>query len=257
MPLFKPFVAALVVVFAVPVSAWAADDDDGVSPYRPSVSTPAQLPKPGQLEFEFGGLSARTGSARRDSLPYQFKLAFSKEWGVLLGGDAYVSARDDTGNRVRGAGDTNLVLKRAFEIDDATAFGVELGVKLPSAKDTIGSGKADYTTNGIFSKDFGKLHMDANLNFTRLGAIDPDTGRVQTGWSASFSHPLSDKWGGTVELSGTHRSGVQNTAQLLGAVTYNVSKKLVIDFGVARGLTGASQDWSFFAGAVFPIAKLW
>jgi hypothetical protein len=253
----KPLSAVLMLSLCALVVPAHAADDDGVSPYRPSVSTPAQLPKPGQLEFELGGLSAKTGDARRDSLPYQFKLAFNKEWGVLLGGEAYVSARDDSGNRLRGVGDTNVVLKRAFEVDDATAFGLELNVKLPSAKDGIGSGKTDWTGNGIFSKDFGKLHMDTNLNFTRLGAIDPGTGRVQTGWSASFSHPLVDKWGATGELSGTHRNGMQNTAQLLGAVTYNASKTLVLDFGVARGLTGASQDWSFFAGAVFPLAKLW
>jgi hypothetical protein len=254
MPFFKPLAIVLIASFALPV---LAADDDGVTPYRPSVSTPAQLPKPGQLEFELGGLSAKTGAARRDSMPYLFKLAFSKEWGVLLGGDAYVSARDDTGNRVRGLGDTTLVLKRAFEVDDATAFGLELGVKLPTAKDIIGSGKTDSILNGIFSKDFGKLHMDTNLNFTRQGAVDAGTGRVQTGWSASFSIPLAEKWGATAELSGTRRSGVPNTAQLLTAATYNVSKTLVLDFGVARGLTGASQDWSFFAGAVFPIARLW
>jgi hypothetical protein len=255
MPRFKPLAFALLSTFIV-ASATAAEDD-GVSPYRPSVSSPAQLPKPGQLEFELGGLSARTGEARRNSLPYQFKLAFNKEWGVLLGGDAYVWARDDTGGRERGVGDTNLVLKRAFEVDEATAFGLELGVKLPTAKDTIGSGKSDYVLNGIFSRDFGKLHMDTNLNFTRLGVIGADSSRVQTGWSTSFSLPVADKWGVTTELSGTRRGGAQNTAQLLAAGTFNASKTLVLDFGVARGLTGASQDWSFFAGAVFPIAKLW
>jgi hypothetical protein len=151
----------------------------------------------------------------------------------------------------------NVVLKRAFEIDDATAFGLELGAKLPTAKDTIGSGKTDYSLNGIFSKDLGKLHMDGNLNFMRLGAVEVETSRTQTGLSASFSLPLADQWGVTAELSGTRRRGAPNTAQLLTAASYSPSKKLVIDFGVARGLTSASQDWSFFSGAVFPIANLW
>jgi len=248
--LIFPLAAAL----ALPAHAAG---DDGVTPYRPSVSTPAQLPKPGQLELDVGGLSAKTGNARRASLPYEFKLALNKEWGVLLLGEAHVSARDDSGGQVRGVGDTGIVLKRAFEVDDATAFGLELNIKLPTAKDTIGSGKTDYGVNGIFSKDFGQLHMDANLNFTRLGGIDPDTGRVQTGWSASFSHPFGDKWGGTAELSGTYRSGAQSTAQWLAAATYNASKSLVLDVGLTHGLTGASPDWSFFAGAVFPIATLW
>jgi hypothetical protein len=151
----------------------------------------------------------------------------------------------------------NVVLKRAFIIDDATALGLEFNVKAPTAKNTIGSGKTDYTVNGILSRDFGKLHMDANLNLTRLGLADPVAARTQTGWSASFSLPLSDKWGGTAELSGTHRGGAPNTAQFLAALTYSPSKRLVIDAGLARGLTSASQDWSFFTGFVMPIAKLW
>ena len=59
----------------------AADGDvaDAITPYRPSVSSPAQLPLAGQLEFELGGLRTRSPDARRSSLPYQFKLAFSPE----------------------------------------------------------------------------------------------------------------------------------------------------------------------------------
>jgi len=53
--------------------------------------------------------------------------------------------------------------------------------------------KRDFTLNGIFSKDIGTIHMDANLNATRLGSYDVGTGRIQTGLSASFSTPVSEK----------------------------------------------------------------
>ena len=43
--------------------------DDAITPYRPSVSNSAQLPLPGQLELELGGLHAKSGDARRDTLP--------------------------------------------------------------------------------------------------------------------------------------------------------------------------------------------
>lgn len=234
-----------------------ADEDAGVLPYRPSVSNPAQLPQAGQLEFEAGGLSARSGDARRASLPYLFKLAFNPQWGVLLGGEAYVSARDESGARARGLGDTNLVLKRAFLVDDATAFGLEFGVKLPTAKDSIGSGSTDYSVNGIFSEDMGKLHMDLNLNFSKLGGVDVGTSRVQTGLSSSFSLPINDQWGANLEWSGARRSGVASTAQLLGALTYSPSKRLTMDAGVIRGLNKASPDWSLFTGIVVPLARLW
>ena len=234
-----------------------ADDTAGVTPYRPSVSTPAQLPAVGQLEYEAGFLSTRDGGARRDSVPVLFKLAFSEQWGVLVGGDAYVSARDGSGARARGLGDTEVVLKRAFLVDSATAFGVELAAKLPTAKDSMGSGKADYTLNTIFSKDIGKVHMDANANVTRLGAVDAGTGRNQTGLSASFSNEFAEHWGATAELSGTHRNGADNTAQLLLAAAYSPSKRVTIDFGVAHGLNAASPDWSLFGGLVVPLGQLW
>ncbi|MEG1116606.1 MAG: transporter, partial [Janthinobacterium sp.] len=145
-----------------------AQDSDPVLPYRPSVASPAQLPVPGQLEFEAGGLLSKTDGTRRASLPYTFKLAFTPEWGVLLEGEGVVRARDDTGRRETGVGDTTVVLKRAFLLDSATALGLELGWKLPTAKDSIGSGKSDVSLNGIFSRDVGAVHMDVNLNATRL-----------------------------------------------------------------------------------------
>ena len=48
-------------------TAAAAADDDAITPYRPSVSSPAQLPVPGQLEIELGGLHARSDDSRRSS----------------------------------------------------------------------------------------------------------------------------------------------------------------------------------------------
>jgi hypothetical protein len=249
-----PLAAALLLTCAA--SPVLAQQVATVTPYRPSVSNPAQLPTPGQLEFEGGVLSTRGGD-RRDSVPVLFKLAFSEQWGVLAGGDAFVSARDSDGGQLRGIGDTSLVLKRAFIVDGATAFGLELGAKLPTARTGIGSGKADYELNTIFSKDFGQLHMDGNANLTRLGAREPGTGRNQSGLSLSFSTEVAERWGVNAELSGTQRSHADNTAQLLLAATYSPSKSMTIDAGVIHGLNAASPDWALFTGIVVPLAKLW
>ena len=243
----------------LPASARAGDSDP-ILPYRPSVSSPAQLPVAGQLELEFGGLSHRagagSGTSRRDSLPYQLKLAFSSEWGLLLGGEAQVALREG-GTRSRGVGDTNVILKRAWLIDDATTFGMELGAKLPTARDTLGSGKADATLNAIYSKDLGPVHMDANLNATRLGAVDPGTGRLQTGASASFSLPLNAQWGVTAEASGTRQRGADSTTQVLAALSFSPTKRLSFDIGMARAARPTPGATSYFAGVVFPVASLW
>ncbi|CDG83556.1 transporter [Janthinobacterium agaricidamnosum] len=248
---------SLLASLSLALPLYAQDRLGPVTPYRPSVSSPAQLPLAGQLELELGGLSGKTGDSRRSSLPYALKLGFTPEWGIVIEGEAYIAARDDDGGHARGAGDTTLVLKRAFLVDDATAFGLELGAKIPTARDTIGSGKADYSVNAIFSRDIARVHMDANLNLTRLGAYADDGGRIQTGWSAAFSVPLSERWDATAELSGTRLRGADSSAQFLLAATYSPNPRLAIDVGLARGLTPASPDWSLFSGLVVPLARVW
>ena len=251
----------LLLLLAGATGSAAAQDDSGgyaaVVPYRPSVSTPAQLSAPGQLELELGGQQSKLDDSHRASLPYTLKLAFSPEWGVLVEGDAYVDQRAGDDPHARGVGDTTLVLKRAFLIDDATAFGLELGAKVPTAKDSIGSGKSEYSVNGIFSRDQGSVHMDVNLNLTRLGAVDPGTARTQSGAALALSTPVSERWGATAELSGTHQVGAASTAQLLVAATFNPTKQMEVDIGVARGLNSASPDWTWFSGFVVPLARLW
>jgi len=250
----------LAAIASFSLTVFAAETTD-VTPYRPTVSNPAQLPAAGQLELELGGMKSQPGAQaddrRRGSLPYLLKFGFSQEWGVLLGGDAYVSTDDAGGGRAHGLGDTTVLAKRAFLIDDANALGVEFGAKLPTARDAIGSGKTDYLVNGIYSRDFGKLHLDANVNFTRMGAVEADAARMQTGYSAAFSMPLSEKWGATAELSGTRRGGTPSTAQWLAALTYSPSKRMTLDAGLIKGLNNASPDWALFAGIVVPVARFW
>jgi hypothetical protein len=170
-----------------------------------------------------------------------------------------VHQTDDTGARSRGVGDTVLVLKRAWKVDDLSGFGVEAGAKLPTAKDSVGSGKADVTLNTIYSRELGPVHMDANLNVTRLGLRDdpPGSSRTQVGVSAAFSTALSDRWGLTGELSGAHRKGTDNGSQVLAALTYGPTRRLTFDAGVARSLHLSPKTTSFFAGVTLPLAKVW
>lgn len=247
---------ALAVLAALSLPAWAAGEPE-VAPYRPSVSNPAGLPTPGQLELEFGVQHDKDHGARSDSLPYLLKLAFTREWGVLLGGNAQVWERDEQGMRRHGAGDTGITLKRAFLIDDNLGFGLEFGANLPTAKRGLGSGKADYTLNAIYSQGIRKLHLDVNLNATRIGAPEEGSGRVETGLAAALAMPLGRNWSAVAEWSGTRRSGAQSTAQVLAAVSYSPDLKFSIDAGFAKGLNGATPDWSFFTGFVIPVARLW
>ena len=176
---------------------------------------------------------------------------------IEFGGEAFVSANDGQGNLDRGFGDTNLILKRAFLIDAATSLGLEIGVKLATAQEHIGSGQADESINNILSHDFGDVHMDVNINFTQVGLVNVGESPIQVGEAASFSYPLTHKIGIIAEPSSLQRSGTSTTAQILTAVTYSPSKILTFDTGYAKGLNKASQDYSLFFGVVLPVARLW
>ena len=226
-----------------------------VVPYRPSVSTPAALSAPGWLETEVGLLASEGGDPeRREAVPYTFKYAFSPDWGIRLAGEALVRGYDPDGRRTVGLGDTSLVLKSQLPVNDRSAFGLELGVGAATAPPGLnsGSGKTDYSLNGIYSADFGSAyHVDINYAVTRLGAIGPADGRLQGLWAAALSKAFNQRWGVVGELSGTHQSGVERTAQCLVAASLTPANKISWDFGVARGLTAATSSWSLFAGATF------
>jgi hypothetical protein len=252
----------LLACLVLSATARAADtpDDGGpaVVPYRPSVSTPAQLSAPGYLELEAGGLRATgpdSGSSRL-TLLYTLKLAFTPDWGVRVGGDAWVR-QDGSGQRESGSGDTSVVLKRRFAISDATAWGLELGEKFATAGATRGSGHPDTTVNAIFSSDFAPAwHTDVNLSETRVGVASGEPHAWQTGWAAAVSRNLSDTWGAVGEFSGTHQAGTPSSAQFLVAASWAQSPGAVFDFGAAHGLNEASPHFQVFAGVTVRLARL-
>ena len=234
-----------------------AADIAAVTPYRPSVSTPAALSAPGWLELEAGLQHNRgSGPARRDSLPFTLKLAFTEDWGVRFGGEAWVRQTDDAGERLRGVGDSNIVLKRRFAINETSAFGLEAGTTLTTGKTGIGSEKSDRSINAIYSADLGEYHTDINLLGTRVGVVDPGVSRTQALWAASLSKALNDQWGVVGELSGTRQKGADGTSQFLFAASYNMSKSLSLDAGFARSLRSGVPDWSVFTGFTMLASRL-
>lgn len=235
-----------------------ADDSAAVTPYRPSVSTPAALSAPGWLEVEAGFLSSRAvDTSRRESLPYTFKLALTPDWGIRFGGDAFVRQRAADGSSLRGGGDSAIVLKRRLAMSDSSAFGIELGAQLPTARSGIGSGHSNVMVNGIYSSDLSaNWHTDINLAVTRFGSVDRSTGAWQHAWAAALSRNLNDTWGVVGELSGTRQRGYASTWQALAAASCSLSPALSIDLGVSKGLNNATGGWSVFAGLTFMAVRL-
>jgi hypothetical protein len=245
-----PTLSAAIGVFLIAASLPALSaEEPSVTPYRPSVANPAARPVPGYVEVEAGFERTKdTDPRRRDSLPVLFKYAFNENVGVLIGGDAYVRQHSDIDGKTSGVGDTSLTLKLHHALSDNLALGLEAGLKLPTAKDLIGTGKYDQTVNGIVSAELGKFDLDLNLGVTRVGAVDPGASRYAYTWAAELSRPINEKWGITGELSAVTQRGEPTTSQFLTAISYNFSKRVVFDAGMAWGLNRASIDRAMFAG---------
>ena len=139
------FCALAAATLAALTPAFAEDELPAVVPYRPTVSNPAELPAPGYPELEGGFLRTQGGdAARTDSLPLLFKLAWSENWGVLIGTDGYTWRHEFDGTYAQSSGDVRVVLKQRIPVSKTLALGVEYGVQLPMAR--VRSGLASPTT---------------------------------------------------------------------------------------------------------------
>lgn len=244
---YVPYVAAALLSVA---TADAADSDDELkaTPYRPTVSNPADLPVPHHFEWEAGGYSERDpGDAHHFSVPYLLKYAFTNDVGVVVGGESFIADRSG-GDTTRGWGDTSVTMKLHHAVSQSMAIGLEAGASLPTASRDLGSGRTGYTLNGIVSTGAAGYDIDINVGCTRLGIADAGASRTQVGWAVAASHDLEGKWGLAGELSGTGQRGTHGTAQFLNAVSFTAAPTLVFDGGALFGLNRESPRRGVFAG---------
>jgi hypothetical protein len=249
-----PFVA---VLLGAGIPAPTQAEEPMAVPYRPTVSTQANLPTPGWLEVEMGiGRSSGGDDKRRDNFNYLLKYAFDEDWAVMAGGEGHVRRRSVDDESFSGLGDTSFTLKRRFGYSEQTLFGLEGGFKSPTANNNIGSGKTDYTLNGILSSDRGPIHLDANLRATRLGAREQGTGRYETTWAAAFSINQENGSYVAAEVSGVNRRDTAPKTQFMAAVGYAPDKRTVFDFGASWGLSKSAPDWGVVAGVTYLWEKI-
>ncbi|RLJ68360.1 transporter [Sulfurisoma sediminicola] len=250
--------ATLLLALCLCASPARAEEPPAATPYRPTVSNPAELSAPGWLEVEAGHTRSKGGDAAwQDSTPWLLKLAFSEDFGILLGGDAALGETDAAGVRTRGHGDTTLTFKHHWGAGEDAAFGLEWGAKFATASNGLGTGKQDYVMNGIYSRDIGDVRIDANLGATRLGLETAGMARWQYAGAVAASRPLGERWSAALELSSSYRRGDATSSQWLAALGYAMTKRLVFDFGVDGRLTEAAPNWSAFLGVTYLTARLW
>ena len=247
-------------VMLAPQWAMAEGDEPSATPFRPTVTSGANISAPGWLELEFGGQRlGGNGMDARNSWPYLLKYSINDRFAVLLGGDSYVAVTPAQGGPdVNGQGDTTLTLKyRAPDAQEGISFGIETTVKFPTAATGLGSGERDYSIKGIYGIDLANgFHLDTNLMATRVGNASADQGQYQWAWAAAVSHSIGEAWTLAGDLSGTSQQGVPSTAQFLVAASFAASKRVVLDAGFAAGLNNDSPKFTVFTGLTVLLGKI-
>ncbi len=253
--LLQGFASLLVIAGVIVQTDGAHAEELRATPYRPTVSSPADLPAPGFLEVEFGGARTRDRSdqTRTTSLPTLFKFAINEDVGVLLGGDAHIAQRDANGTTLRGAGDSIAALKLRREVTSKSAVGVELGARFATARTGLGQPGTDYTGTGVYSVEFGDYNIDLNVGGTHVGRINPGEGRYRINGALALGAPIAGPFRLAVEVSGAARRGTTGSGQALAAVTWEVHRKLILDVGFARGLDRSKAE-TVFVGLTWLIA---
>jgi hypothetical protein len=238
-PRFSRFYGPCIIFYLGSFSV-LADDLPSVTPYRPTISNPAELSAPKHLEIEAGfehGTGA--GLAKHLAAPVTLKYAFNEDWGVLLNtGWLYDDGRD--GSLLDGWNSTSLLIKHRHLLDDVQALGIEFGLATPANAGHFTQGQPDLLLNTIYSVDIDKTRVDGNLGFTRLGDTEAAIDRHQTQWALAVSHSVTDDWSLAAEWAGNVREGASAYNQLLVCAAYGLSRTMVIDIGGAYGLSGDS-----------------
>jgi hypothetical protein len=235
-------------LFLLSISLIVHAEQLSVTPYRPTVSNPAELSALRHLELEFGAQSNQPGmKVVRNSLPFLLKYPFADQWGLLVGGEAWINSRNSD-ETISGFGNTSVLLKHYYPISRTLAVGFEMGAILPSARNSLGQGHTDYLANLIVSQDISDLRIDVNAGVTRRGFKEKDPDRFRYNWAIAASRMVTERWGIAGEFSGVLVKQQKPTSQFLASLNYLMTPQLMLDFGGTLGMTSITDDYGVFAG---------
>jgi hypothetical protein len=232
-----------------------------VVPARPTVSNPAEFQRPGVLQMEFGFNSnfRAAGVSSEWDAPLALRYAVSSRLLFEFDGDSPFRQRLTGGAHSSGIGDTALGVQGVLRHRKGTRPGVALAyyVKLPTAdaRKGLGTGRFDHSFITLLSDNFGKTTVDFNAIYLLAGRAGGG-GRASSGQAAlAASRAVTRRVGLQSELSGFGRNDTQAGAFfVLGAVTYQVNRRLVFDGGLRTGLTEGATRVGAFAGLTVGLA---
>ena len=241
----------------------SSDEPDFIVPARPTVSNPAEFQRPGVLQLEVGYNAnfLAPGIHLQQDMPLALRFAVSRRLLLEFDGDS-PSSQTVAGLRTTGAGDSQLGIQIVLQHEKESRPGFSLAyyIKLPTADSAqgLGTGRVDHNFIALVSKKVGGTTLDFNTTFLFSGRTT-NNGHAASGQGAlAASRNVTRRVGIEGELSGYSRNDAQSGAMLaLGAVTYQINRRLVLDSGLRFGLTRDAPRCGLFAGLTLGIGDLY
>lgn len=227
-------------------------DEITAVPNRPTFASTAETVQRGVFEVEYG-FELASGHQNINGL---------LKWGMFKDLELWflnIPIERDSGVAGRGDCGAGFKYRMSSQSKKSPTTSILYVATLPTATAELGSGALGHSVQLLLSKDFGKHHFDANEGVQFVGRPGA-SGFDRNYFSAlSYSHPIAGKWGWTGEVAGFSWTNANNPATmiLLGAGTYNVSSRLVLDGGAYLAVYGNLPRVTLFSGVTYSVADLY
>jgi hypothetical protein len=183
-----------------------------------------------------------------------------------LGAPLFATLPLAPGEQSSGLADLVLATKIRFasETDARPAFGVRLGVKLPTADEDkgIGLGTTDFFVSALIAKTVQSVRTVGNVGLFVMGnPEDAQEAATALGFGVSVARAMTNAFEVVGELNGRLTpfetvvpAGLESRAvfRLAGRYTYSM---LRVDFGMLAGITNRDPSFGISAGATYVIGR--
>ncbi|HXJ03927.1 MAG TPA: transporter [Candidatus Acidoferrum sp.] len=227
-------------------------DEITAVPNRPTFASTAETVERGVFEVEYGFELASAHQNINGLLKWgAFKNLELWFLNIPIERDSGVAGRGDCG-----AGFKYRIISESRKLPTTSILYV---ATLPTATAQLGSGALGHSVQLLVSKDFGKHHFDANEGLQLVGRQGASRYDRNYFTALSYSHAIAGKWGWTGELAGYSWTNANNpaTMTLLGAGTFNMTSRLVLDGGAYLAIYGNLPRITFFSGVTYSVANLY
>lgn len=241
--------------FLVGGCASLPDDQQPVTPQRPTLSSDTSTTARGTVEIE-AGVSVQPGDLL--DTPLALKWGSGEATEVFMGWSPWQQI-DVPGHDLEGSSDVLVGMRHRFleESEGVPSAALQLATKLPTGNDEVSTGEIDFLAAGIVTKRAAGVSW---TGFYQLEALGSPGGRgIALGHDGALAAAgaIEQRWGWFGELAGRFVDELHHDSVFVTAgATYAPKDSMVFDAGVVVGLSDDAPDLMFVFGMTHNLGSI-